>query len=743
MTARIAVIVLAVTAIGRVGADEADVKALLEGVAQIGAPGVPGTICVFGPTAEAVVCGRAGGALEAVVAVARYEKGRCVAFGHDGYFGPETLAVADTGKLMENAARWAAGKAGGPAPRVAVHQEPGLLAYLRNRGFVAEALERADWADKLTGYDVLCLRAPTIDDDAEAAKVAQWVRGGGGIIAADTGWGWLQLHPGKTLKADHAGNKVFGPAGLLWSDGMAHRTCEKGFAAETAPPALVHAGRALEAVVAHGHGGKQLAKADLAQAVWVVTSAARNLPPDDKVLEPKLRGLENEAAVPTPEQPLNMDRPLQRLALTLQMRDMDSLSPEQMKAHPAAARFPGAVPADAPRVTKTLQVDTKVPAWHSTGLYAAPGEAVRVTVPEAAVGKGLGVRIGAHTDTLWHLDSWARAPEITREFALAKATTAAANAFGGPVYIVVPGGCKLGVVAVEIAGAVEAPHFILGRTDPAQWRSEVRDRPAPWAEMEAAEVILTVPSSVVRKIDNPVPIMEFWAHVMDCCAELATIPAQRERPERYCTDQQISAGYMHSGYPIMTFLDVAPIILDPAKIAASGGGGGWGLFHEMGHNHQSGDWTFDGTGEVTENLFSLYVIDRIFGHSAPGHPAVAPAERERNTEAYFAAGASFEKWKSNPFLALYMYMQLQEAFGWEAYRKVFAEYRALPDSQRPKNDDEKRDQWMVRFSRTIGRNLGPFFVAWGVPTSQAARDSIKDLPQWMPEGMAAAVVPTR
>jgi len=36
-------------------------------------------------------------------------------------------------------------------------------------------------------------------------------------------------------------------------------------------------------------------------------------------------------------------------------------------------------------------------------------------------------------------------------------------------------------------------------------------------------------------------------------------------------------------------------------------------------------------------------------------------------------------------------------------------------------------------SRNTGKNLGPFFELWGVPTSQAARDSIKDLPVWIPE----------
>ena len=92
----------------------------------------------------------------------------------------------------------------------------------------------------------------------------------------------------------------------------------------------------------------------------------------------------------------------------------------------------------------------------------------------------------------------------------------------------------------------------------------------------------------------------------------------------------------------------------------------------------------------------------------------------------------FPRWKSDPFLALTMYHQLRTGFGWETYKKVFAQYRELPKTERPKTDDEKRDQWLVRYSRACGKNLGPFFEAWGVPTTESARKSIADLPGWMP-----------
>ena len=187
---------------------------------------------------------------------------------------------------------------------------------------------------------------------------------------------------------------------------------------------------------------------------------------------------------------------------------------------------------------------------------------------------------------------------------------------------------------------------------------------------------------------------------------------------------------MHSGYPIMTPLDgSADQALTLAKLLT----GSWGHFHELGHNHQSGDWTFDGTVEVTCNLFSLYVCETICGIApGEGHGAMKPAEKMKRLRTYLSSSDKFTRWKSDPFLALTMYDELRAGFGWDTYKKVFAKYRDLPKEQRPKTDDEKRDQWMVRFSQAAGRHLGPFFEAWGVPTSTAARESIKNLPAWMP-----------
>lgn len=714
-----------------------DIALLLDGVKEIGAPGVPGPLCVFGNNAFPVVVGNVGTDVYAPVVAAAYAgKGRVVAFGHDGYFSAETLAVADTGRLMVNAFRWAAGAKAGPDAKIGVRGSPELAAYLNRQGFETVDLVEKTWPKLLGLCAVVYVTSHGLSDE-ETAALQDYIAGGGGLVTGGLGWGWQQLNPMNDVRTEHPGNKLLAKAGILWADGYFNRTSENGYKVEGAPSKLTHAARALEALVANADGKLELSKQEMAQAAWIATSAARALPPDDEILLPafaEIARTHSSEALPSPDAPLKMEQPLARVILTLQLDEIKGLPPEKVTAHPAAAAFPGAVARDAKRGSAVVEVDTAIPGWHSTGLYAAPGELVKVGVGEQAVNGGLKVRIGCHTDQIWDAEEWRRCPEITREFPISGALTNAANAFGGLVYIDVPEGCALGEVNVTLGGVVQAPHYVLGKTDAKQWRETIRNYPGPWAELETSKVILTVPGEYVRTLDDPHELMAFWDQVMDACADLAARPRKRERPERYVTDTQISAGYMHAGCPIMTHLDIAPVLVDKKAILANTHGGIWGLFHEMGHNHQSGDWTFDGTGEVTENLFTLYVYETVCGRTTDQHPELNGEKRAEKLRKYFSDGAKFDDWKSDPFLALIMYMQLEEAFGWEAFKDVFAEYRALPDAEGPKTDDEKRDQWMVRFSREVGKDLGPFFEAWGVPVSAEARASIAELPDWMPDG---------
>jgi hypothetical protein len=702
----------------------ADLSQLTAGVSNLGVEGSPGPLVAFGPNAFVVVVGDSRGAKLPLVAAARYGKGRVVAFGHDGYLGATKL---DGPKFFINVVAWTSGKAAKTA-RVVVHRHNKVMGVLKKQGIqVAQAN-----LTQLQGADVLIINSMHLKTDAEVKQIQKFIQDGGGVITAGLGWAWLgYFAKGGTLANDFKGNQLLRPAGIAWSEGSLKATGPGRFVVDASAKELAHAGQVFKSLVAHDSGGKKLNKAALSQASAVLTGAASALPADEPLLIRHISAMaakRGASAIPSAKTPLKKNKPLDRVLLTLELSQLTQTPVDKIKAHPAAADFPGAIPAGAKRVQRKISVDTTVPGWHSTGLYAGPGEVITVTVPDASVGK-VRIRIGAHKDRIFHHDEWKRAPRITREYMTRTASGKYACAFGGPIYVVAPKKA-IGTIQVSIGNAVEAPLYVHGVTKLADWKATIRNRPAPWAEIGSDRIFVTVPSRVVRNMDDPAALMEAWNKVLDQDAELSGIPTKRKRPERMVPDRQISAGYMHSGYPIMMHLDHEKKLADLDHLVK----GNWGFFHELGHNHQRPNWTFSGTTEVTCNLYTLYNYEFLCGVKPKDNPRTSPQARKKRAGKYLK-NPDFNKWKSSPFLALDMYVLMQEAFGWESFRKVFAEYRTLSSKDRPRNDDQKRDQWLVRYSRTVGRNLGPYFQKWGVPTTQAARDSIKELPIWMPKEM--------
>jgi hypothetical protein len=703
---------------------------ILAGVGEIAAPGVPGTIAAWGDNAEVIVVGVEDGRDVPVVAVSTMKKGRVVLFGHSGYFDKGALSQGDTATLMMNAAKWAGGghatSTSGSKPKVGVVGAPDVVEALTKGGLDAAEL-KGDWSSQLATVGVLVLAGDVAPEQMDAVRT--FIENGGGFITAQTGWGWRQIHGGKEI-TELGINKLLAPgASIAYTDGYLEKTKGELFDAMRFPSKYSHGGFSLRATLAQ----EELKGDDARIASHAAMSALRVLPQNDAGYRPKIASLletRKEHLVPTDAKPLHAsESPIDRFLLAYQVDQLAALPVDQVRAHPASAAFPGAVASDAPRVTRSVSISTKTPEWHSTGLYIPAGEVVTITLPENASQGGLRAVIGCHTDELWHHNEWHRVPRISSSTVLSGTTTKIASPYGGLLYIDVPGRASGGTVEVSVAGAVEAPLFVLGKTSPDEWRAKIRNAPGPWAELATDRIIVTMPSSHVRDMEDPTAVLEFWNKVMDADADLAAIPRERRRPERIVADVQISAGYMHSGYPIMTHLDAGAWLGNLDELRA----GNWGLYHELGHNHQEGDWTFDGTVEVTCNLFTLYVHDAVC--DIPRTDSKKWLSQHQDAIAkHIALGAPFERWKSEPFTALAMYMQMQQEFGWDSFKKVFAEYGKLGWSQRPRSEDEKRDQWLVRYSRTVGRNLGPFFEKWGVPTSEKARDSIKDLPEWMPEG---------
>lgn len=732
----------------------------VDGLATVAAPGLPGALAVWGtrsvvvltaPTARDVA--GSGGRLP-VMAAAESEDasvaGRVVVFAHDGYLDERALGVGETAELLRRAVVWAGG---GAASRVATAGVDGRFRQGlegpagRGDGGPRDAFRptwvelREDGWEALGSADVLLVRGDAVPPEVEEAVRAFLARGGG-LVVAVTGWGWQQVHPGRDHRTELGVNRLLRSFGVALTDATSGSdgdgTLNVALAARAGGSAT--SGHALDALaalprrLAGDAGGRDRASMSAAAAADIVLLAAGYAPETSRfgvTLSERLADLP-ERPHPTPQRPLTDRMPLERVAHAVDLLRLERLPVSELTAHPASAAFPGGVAADAPRVRRAVRVDLSRPRWHSTGLYAPPGAAlmVRVQAEPGSRSHGLGLRIGPHTDDLRHLPTWKRPPRISRHVVLSgRGEERVGSPFGGLIYVDVPAG-RSGVVEVEIDGAVEAPLFVLGETTAEQWQA-ARRAAGPWAELVVpGRVVLTTTSEAIRDLEDPTAVLEHWKAVLDAMAELAGIDADRRVPERIVADVQISAGYMHSGYPIMTHLDVARAMVDLQALRTLKGG--WGFYHELGHNHQRPEWTFDGTVEVTCNLFVHYVFEKVVGMSAleAAERALGPSMR-RLIDAHLAT-PDFERWKAEPFLALAMYAQLHTHFGWGPFEAVFREYAALPPGERPGTDDEKRDQWLVRMSRAVGHDLGPFFERWGVPVSAEAKAQVAGLPVWRP-----------
>lgn len=718
-------------------ATQADDRAvIIAGVNRLVAPGcIPGDIAVFGERGVVVWSARSGGARLPVIGAIRHGSGRAAAIGHEGFFGA-ALAHPDNAALARNLASWAGGGRAGALRIGLVGQDRRLREVLAAAGHSVRDLRAAEVRSTLAALDVLWLGQASLDGPMHRAAIEPvrgWVRRGGGLVVGGPAWGWKQLNPERRLESDHSGNALLIPMGLAFGDGLLDGDADGAYAREPEPPALASARVALEALDAHAAGRRTLDGPSLRQAAAAVGQAANLLPDDEGDFMRRVATLCRQHAAevaPTREKPIRAEMPFARLRAALDLRRFRGLRPDQVRAHPAAESFPGPVPADASPIEQQQLLNCAEPGWHSFGLYAPPGRMVTITLPPEADGLRLAARIGPHTDTLWHLERWERFPEVSFAWPLRAGTNRIASPFGGTLFLVVPEDAPSAKLPVAISGAVAAPRYVRGETRLNEWRATLRHAPGPWAELEGRRVILSVPSSVVRTLDDPETLMAYWDEVLDHCYALYAEPV-RARRERYCVDRQISAGYMHAGYPIMTHDDVAALFVDVQRLRAPNAPI-WGFYHELGHNFQRPEWTWDAWGEVTNNLFSLYGAEKINGTPIGAHPAITDAEIAERIRVVAAKPSAERYYARDPWYPLTMLVLLQREFGWESFTRLFAEFAALPPGERPGSEQAKRDQFLTRLSRITGRNLSRYLATWGVQTTETARAAIRDLPEWMP-----------
>lgn len=729
----------------------ADYAALTAGVAGQVAPtsGSPGSVALHGRSAFPVVL--SGGGYQFAVEGAGtvnddFAAGaRGVAYGHTGWF--DTSGGTKT-TLYDNAVLWASRKAT-PA-QVTIGLGPGLdAAYFQGRGYTVKSVSTAmaSPADDLSGCDVFVGNWHRGFSASAVQQVADHAAAGKGVVLCATPWALSQA------ALDDA-NRILGPFGLTLSgDGPG----DPDFTIAPAPwPAYHSALPALDWLIEEKQGTRTMTLAEKTAAANAVDQVLASRPDQPEVLA-RLETLSDLYGwiLVTAAAPLRRaDSPVEAMLARYQSRKFDTMPADQLFAHPCAADWPGA-PAPGTPVTRTIRVSGNAPpdtyvnqGWRGvrveTGLYAAPGTVVTVTIPAGLAGAGLEVETGIHIDENFHLDQWNRFPKVVRRDALAQEVTRTGCVFGGLVHLYVPEGAALGDFDVTIEGALEAPVFTLGATTNAEWIATRRDAPGAWGYIDAGDLVAYASRRALSTVTNAQWVAEHWRDAMATADRHMGYEAFRRRGESALTDRDIVAGYGHAGYPVMmAYWDSTALLRD---ILANGD---WGFYHELGHGYQDdfdGNYTIATHAEVDVNLVPGILYTLVHDRTAwdgPTHGTFDGQSRLDDRNAFLALPAAQQTWdvacQGRP-VAYDFYFNLAEAFGWQAYGDALGRLMRFLQSATPATDDPelasldpgdpnyRRNRLFLVLCRATGHDLTAYFDRYGLGRgSFGITQSVKDL----------------
>ena len=704
---------------------EQDQSDLTQGLGVVDYPGYASPILPVGQNAFPIAV--AGPDKVPVISGSHVGKGKMIGYGHEAWVDLESNQTALTFALR--AVQWACG----PNANVGLAAGAGFDSFsneLESEGHEATSAH----PDDLTGLDCFVAEFWNGYDESDDEKIIQFLMNGGGLIMGGHSWYWS--YSNEDPAHEFPGNRISEVTGLLVSNQPTSDDVDFDWGHNP----LMTPRNAIIALNAHSDGDVTLDMQESGLISKCLSPLTSFVPYDYPGFWQSLHDFANQSGWSVIDvdsgHEFGLD-PLHDVSIMIESGLVSILPPALLPSHPSHLEFPGPVTPNAPRTETNLTFNSNQtglprefgPAnpqamiLHSTGLYAPPGEPVTVVVPQELVDSGVSVQVGVHDDTLWHKSKIWRFPSIVRSYPIAETQFEVGNAFGGPIFLASPPDAPLGSTWAEFRGGVEAPIYQHGSTSFSEWQI-IRNRSAPWAEISSDQFIMSVPSSEIRGLDNPEELMDFWVEALEMEHELyGFIPWPRI--ERAAFDIQISAGWMHSGYPFMAHLVSAQEAVDLEHMESEGS---WGMFHELGHNHQWNPSRLPGTTETTCNFASVYLMEDLVGLDL-GHSALSPQQRHQRMESYFQGGADIDDW--SVWTALDTYLIIKEEWGWAPITQALTAYYTLPPSEIPSTDEEEFNAWVLHISSASGYNLAPYHEAWGFPLYTSTHSQLLEYPAWV------------
>ena len=397
----------------------------------------------------------------------------------------------------------------------------------------------------------------------------------------------------------------------------------------------------------------------------------------------------------------------------------------------------------------TLGVSNTPKGFFSTGLYAAPGELVRITVPTGV--NGLSIQIGSQMDNLTNVSSRRRDPIIYTVQQLFPGYNYIRNGYGG--YIWIKSDLSLSQsVALEFKDVVRAPDFVLGKTNLQSWKQEVLNSTVPWLELRSQHAAFSLPLSFVQEavnsnnMDSVESLLKEWDNEISSdiygwmgFTDTSTSIKNRapEFPERFVMDIQPLDSTIHGGQPVVAQMNSfwfdqwtnVNLLKNSYDTSIT--------FNEVLKNYIPiiNIWWSSLPQKVISDLFSFKsakrngsvpplipggsVADTItkYVDSATGYNGVLG--RNFNSDAAFSGTIV----KTIPFLQLFdkITNPATGQDGWSFFSYLYTKSRTLTVAS---TDIGKEDFFYQTLCEYTRKDMSPFLRAWGIAMSTGAQSQM-------------------
>lgn len=375
--------------------------------------------------------------------------------------------------------------------------------------------------------------------------------------------------------------------------------------------------------------------------------------------------------------------------------------------------------AEASRLGQSFPASDFTPA----GFYLPPNVALKVNVEQVSGAKLPILLVGTYSR---YTNKW-----NPQEVQLKAGENTVTDPLGGLLYLRFtassPGGSSAKVRFVS--GMQPVPFYQLGKTTHTDWMQALKDlKDAPDVQLVSNRTIMVASraNAIAYQVEDQDALLRLADRVINIEDSISgldgTAPSENVNVHKYLMTETDNSDY----YMVATWYRTAYYQNTLAAVLTVNGLGkdGWGPWHELGHMHQQGAWTWGALGEVTVNVYSL-AVERKLG--------ITPSRLKKDNvwpkvDAYFAkpdAERDFNAGGTDVWVRLCMFHQLWMAYGDGFYHQLHKAARAEKPSLA--GDAAKMKWFMLKACSISGHDLTAFFRKWGLKPDESAYTAITAL----------------